>query len=103
MRKGFIDILKGKFLVSGDAPKNWLFLLFSAFLAVLMISSSHRADKKVAQIASLTEEVRALRSEFVVKRQELQQLRLESTLRRQIADDGLLPTDKPPQKIIVKN
>ncbi len=29
MKKGLLDILKGKFLVSGDAPKNWLFLLFA--------------------------------------------------------------------------
>jgi len=102
MKKGVLDILKGKFLVSGDAPKNWLFLLFASFLAALMISSSHRADKKVTHISSLTEEVRALRSEFVAKRQQLQQIRLESTLRQEIADNGLLPTAVPPQKIIVK-
>lgn len=47
MRKGLLDILKGKFLVSGDAPKNWMFLLYASFLAALMISSSHNADKKV--------------------------------------------------------
>lgn len=103
MKKGVLDILKGKFLVSGDAPKNWLFLFFASFLAVLMIASSHRADKKVTQIASLTEEVRALRSEFVAKRQQLQQIRLESTLRTEVAENGLVPAAIPPQKIIVKS
>jgi hypothetical protein len=102
MKKGLLDILKGKFLVSGDAPRNWLFLLFASFLAALMISSSHRADKKVTQISSLTEEVRALRSEFVAKRQELQQIRLESTLRQEVADNGLVPAAMPPQKIVVR-
>ena len=65
MRKGLLDILKGKFLVSGDAPKNWMFLLFASFLAALMISSSHNADKKVLEIAELNEEVRKLKSEFL--------------------------------------
>lgn len=102
MKKGVLDILKGKFLVSGDAPKNWLFLLFASFLAALMISSSHRADKKVTEISALTEEVRSLRSEFVAKRQELQQIRLESTLRMEVVENGLLPSAMPPQKIIVK-
>lgn len=102
MKKGLLDILKGKFLVSGDAPKNWLFLLFASFLAALMISSSHQADKKVTQISSLNEEVRALRSEFVAKRQKLQQIRLESTLRQEVVDNGLVPAAMPPQKIIVK-
>ena len=63
MRKGLLDILKGKFLVSGDAPKNWMFLLYASFLAALMISSSHNADKKVMEIAALNEEVRKLKSE----------------------------------------
>ncbi len=103
MKKGVLDILKGKFLVSGDAPKNWLFLLFASFLAALMISSSHQADKKVTRISELNEEVRALRSAFVAKRQELQQLRLESNIRAVVLEDGLRPSVNPPKKIIVKS
>ncbi len=103
MKKGVLDILKGKFLVSGDAPKNWLFLLFASFLAALMISSSHQADKKVTKISKLNEEVRALRSEFVSNRQELQQLRLESNLRAVVVENGLRPSAVPPKKIIVKS
>ncbi|MDT0539378.1 MULTISPECIES: FtsL-like putative cell division protein [Croceitalea] len=102
MKKGLLDILKGKFLVSGDAPKNWLFLLFASFLAAMMISSSHQADKKVHEIAALNEEVRALRSEFVETRRDLQQLKLESSLKHTIASKGLKPSVSPPQKIIVK-
>ncbi len=103
MKKGVLDILKGKFLVSGDAPKNWLFLLFASFLAALMISSSHQADKKVTKISTLNEEVRALRSEFVESRRQLQQLRLESNLRMVVAENGLQPSAVAPQKIIVKS
>lgn len=103
MKKGLLDILKGKFLVSGDAPKNWFFLLFTSFLAALMISSSHQADKKVHEISELNEEVRALRSEFVMYRRELQQLKLESSLKHTIADRGLLASENPPQKIKVKS
>ncbi|MGB5500299.1 MAG: FtsL-like putative cell division protein, partial [Maribacter sp.] len=40
MKKGILDVLKGKFLVSGDAPKNWLFIIFVSFLATVMIGSS---------------------------------------------------------------
>ncbi|MEZ4810597.1 MAG: FtsL-like putative cell division protein [Allomuricauda sp.] len=103
MRKGLLDILKGKFLVSGDAPKNWMFLLFASFLAALMISSSHNADKKVLEIAALNEEVRKLRSEFVEGRSMVQQLKLESTLRESVAYRGLKPSEDPPKKIKVKS
>ncbi|MEM0931217.1 MAG: FtsL-like putative cell division protein [Bacteroidota bacterium] len=102
MKKGLLDILKGKFLVSGDAPKNWLFLLFASFLAALMISSSHRADEKVHEIAALNEEVRRLRSEFVEGRSTVQQIRLESSIRQTMGDAGLKPSIDPPKKIKVK-
>ncbi|MEM8999727.1 MAG: FtsL-like putative cell division protein [Bacteroidota bacterium] len=103
MKKGLLNILKGKFLVSGDAPKNWMFLLFASFLAALMISSSHRADKKVHDIAALNEEVRMLRSEFLDVRKSVQQLKLESSLKETVAVVGLRPSVDPPKKIKVKS
>jgi ribosomal protein L29 len=102
MKKGLLDLLKGTFLVSGDAPKNWLFLLFASLLAALMISSSHQADRKVLEIADLSEEVRKLKSEYFQGRSQAQQLKLESTLREAMAKTGLYPSQNPPKKIMVK-
>ncbi|MFS4469644.1 FtsL-like putative cell division protein [Maribacter sp. 2210JD10-5] len=103
MKKGVLNILKGKFLVSGDAPKNWLFIIFASFLATVMISSSHSADKKVHKIAALNEEVRELRSEFVDVRSDVQQLKLESTITSTVMEKGLYPSETPPKKIKVKS
>lgn len=103
MKKGLLDILKGSFLVSGDASKNWRFLFFLSALAVIMIASSHRADKRVHEIASLNEEVKRLRSDFVKGRSSVQQLKLESTIRLSVAEKGILPTDNPPKKIRLKS
>ncbi len=103
MKKGLLDILKGKFLVSGDAPKNWRFLLFASLLAVLMISSGHQADKKAHKIEGLKEEVRGLRSEFFAKRKTVQQLRMESYLTDIVLQRGLQRSDEPPKKIIIKS
>ena len=103
VRKGILDILKGKFLVSGDAPKNWLFILFASFLATVMIGSSHSADRKVHQIAALNEQVKELRSEFVDVRSDVQKLRLESKITEIVAVDELYPSENPPKKIKVKS
>lgn len=102
MKKGILDILKGKFLVSGDAPKNWLFILFASFLATVMIASSHSADRKVHRVAALNEEVKELRSQFVDMRSDVQRLKLESTVMQTLQDDGLYPSEVPPKKIMVK-
>lgn len=103
MKKGILDVLKGKFLVSGDAPKNWLFIIFVSFLATVMIGSSHSADKKVHQIAALNEEVKELRSEFVDLRSDAQRLKLESTITKTVEENGLYPSETPPRKIKVKS
>jgi len=103
MENGFVAILKGKFLVSGDAPKNWLFIIFASFLAAIMIASSHSADRKVHKLAALNEEVKELKNEFVDMRSDVQRLKLESTIRETVAEEGLIPSDTPPNKIKVKS
>ncbi|HEA22996.1 MAG TPA: S-adenosyl-methyltransferase [Pricia antarctica] len=103
MKTGLLNILKGTFLISGDAPKNWLFIIFTSFLATIMIGSSHSADKKVHQIAALNEEVKELRSEFVDVRSDMQQLKLESTVMHIVEVNGLFPSQVPPKQIKVKS
>jgi len=98
-----LDILRGKFLISGDAPKNWLFIIFASALATVMIASSHSADSKVHRIAALNDEVRELRSEFVDFRASVQRLKLESSILKSVEDDGLFPSETPPKKIIVNS
>ena len=51
--------------MSDDSFKNWRMIIFISVLAVIMIASSHSADKKVHEIAKLNNEVKELRSAFV--------------------------------------
>ena len=101
MNNGLIDNLKWKFLLSGDAPNNRTLLLFASSLSALMIASAPSADKKVHQVAALNEEVRQLRSEFVAMRSPVQKMKLESSVRSAVVENGLGPSEVPPQKIIV--
>ncbi len=103
MKQNLLNILKGKFLVSHDALKNWKFIFFASALAVVMIASSHSADKKVFEIDRLGEEVLELRSEFVDVRATIQQMRLESNIMKQAGEKGLLASQTPPKKIKVTN
>ncbi len=99
MKDNFYNIIKGKFLVSDDALKNWRFIIFLSVLALMMIASSHSADRKVHYISKLNNEVKELKSEYVDVRMRLMQTKMESKIITAMEKRGLLPSVTPPQKI----
>lgn len=102
MKGGIYNIVKARFLVNEDATKNWRFILFLILLAIIMIANTHRFEQKVFKIADLTNEVKELRSEFVDRRSELMQLKMESTISKKMEARGIMPSQVPPVKIKVK-
>ncbi len=103
MKKNFYSILRGKFLISDDSFKNWRVIIFISVLAIIMIASSHSADKKVYEIAKLNNEVKELRSAFVDGRSKLMRLKMESTIIKKVESKGIVVSEIPPRKIKVKS
>ena len=102
MKKNIYSILRGKFLISDDSFKNWGVIILVSFLAIIMIASSHSADKKVYEIERLTNQVKELRSAFVDRRGELMRLKKESYVEVKMKAKGIAVSLHPPTKIIVK-
>ncbi len=103
MKKSIYSILKGTFLVSDDSFKNWRLIIFISGLAIVMIASSHSADKKVYEIARLKNEVNDMRSQFIDGRSKLMKLKMESEVIKVMSDKGIAPSAIPPKKIKVKS
>ncbi|WP_157207333.1 FtsL-like putative cell division protein [Mariniflexile maritimum] len=103
MKKNIYKILKGTFLVSDDSFKNWRFIIFFSVLAIVMIASSHSADKKVYEIARLKNEVSEMRSAFIDGRSRLMKLKMESNIMEVMAEKDITPSVIPPKKIKVKS
>jgi hypothetical protein len=101
--KNIYSILKGTFLVNDDSFKNWRFIIFISGLALVMIASSHSADKKVYDIARLNNEVKEMRSAFVDGRSKLMRLKMESEIAIKMKGKGLSQSVNPPKKIKVKS
>ncbi len=101
MKTNIYKILKGTFLVSDDSFKNWKFIIFFSALAIVMIASSHSADKKVYEIARLKNEVSEMRSAFIDGRSRLMKLKMESNIMEVMAVKGIMPSVIPPKKIKV--
>lgn len=102
MKKGVYGILKARFLLDEDAIKNWRFIVFIILLAIVMIANTQSYEQKVFRIATLTNEVKELRSEFVDRRSELMKLKMESTVAQKMETRQLKPSTVPPVKIKVK-
>jgi outer membrane murein-binding lipoprotein Lpp len=103
MSKGLANILKGKFLVSEGAFTNWAFIVFCAILAIIMIASSHSAERKVYKVAELNQQLRELRSEFVDTRKTVMQQKMESNVAKKMRLRSIGLSNKPPFKITVKS
>jgi hypothetical protein len=102
MKNGVYSILKARFLLDDDAIKNWRFIVFVIFLAIVMIANTQSYEQKVFKIADLTDEVKELRSEFVDRRSELMKLRMESSIAEKMEAKQIKPSTVPPMKIKVK-
>ena len=104
MKNGVYSILKARFLINeeANATKNWRFIVFLILLAIIMIANTQRYEQKVFKIIALTNDVKELRSEFVDRRSELMQLRMESTVSEKMEAKQIYPSSVPPTKIKVK-
>ena len=104
MKNGVYSILKARFLINeeANAAKNWRFIVFIIILAIIMIANTQRYEQKVFKIIALTSEVKELRSEFVDRRSELMQLKMESAVSEKMEAKQIYPASVPPTKIKVK-
>ena len=102
LKNKLLNILKGRFLVDEDAEKNWRFIAFSVGLLLIIIASSHHAEKKVFAIGDLDKKVKELRSEYVDLRSQLMKLKMESKVAVKMRKRGLKLSDVPPRKIKVR-
>lgn len=103
MKKSIYSILRGKFLISDDSFKNWRMIIFISVLALVMIASSHSADKKVYDIAKLNNEVKELRSLMVEGRKTLMGLKMQSSVVKKVSEKGIKTSLIPPKKITIKS
>ncbi len=101
VKRGVYDFLRGSFLTDESAFKNWRIIIFVVLLMLVMIYSSHSAEKKVFKISELNKKKRELRAEYVDTGTILMRMKMESSIREKAKTRGLKPSENPPKKIKV--
>lgn len=98
----FSGILKGDFLIKSDSVKNWKVIFVILGMSIVMITCAHKTDEKIIKIGVLSKEIRALKAEYIDSATNVVHLKLESTVRDQVDQEGLNSSEEPPIKIVVK-
>jgi len=101
VKQGVYDFLRGSFLTDESAFKNWRIIIFVVALLLIIISSTHSADKKSIEISDLNKRARELRAEYVDTGTILMRMKMESSIREKAKARGLKPSEIPPKKIKV--
>ena len=101
MKNKLFNIMRGSFLVDEKSTSNWIYIFLFLILSLVMISSSHSVDQKVYKIASLNEEIKSLRSEFVDTRTRLMIYKMESSVKNRLFEQGIKSSKTPPVKIVI--
>ena len=95
-RDDFIIAIRSAFLKKSNKQQFSL-------LALIMIYSGHSAENKIFKIAKLNESINELKNEFIDKRSQLIQLKMESKISLKLTHIDLEPANKPPIKIVYEN
>ncbi|WP_299059761.1 FtsL-like putative cell division protein [uncultured Polaribacter sp.] len=101
VKKNIYDFLRGSFLTDESAFKNWRIIIFVVLLLLVMITSAHKADKKVIRISELNKQKRELRAEYVDTGTILMRMKMESSIKEKAKKRGLVSLESPPNKIKV--
>ena len=99
--KRFLYLLKMEFLINDEAFRNWRMIIYLSILALTMIASGHSADRKIFKIAQLNDKLKMLKSEFIERRTDLMNLKMETKITKELQPMGIGPAKTPPIKIII--
>lgn len=103
VKKSFLSIISGRFLVDDKALSSLPFLLYLAFLGMLYIANGYYAHSRWKDLDSLDNSITELRTQYIIAEDKLMYLSKESELNTATDNMGLQESVVPPDKIVVYN
>lgn len=102
--RNLIDIINGNFLTKEHSLKQAPFLFFLSLMALLYISNSYYAEKKIREINKVNNELKELRSEYITSKSKLMFITKQSEVAKAAEAMGLSIRESivPPGKIIIE-
>jgi hypothetical protein len=97
------SVVSGSFLSKESTINNFPFVFFLAFLAVCYIANGYYADDQVRKVNKLTNEIKELRTQYIVEKDSLVIKSKQTEVAKALAvkQTGIVESIMPPKKIVV--
>lgn len=101
--KSVASVVSGNFLSKEATLKNLPFIFFLSFLAICYIANGYYADDQVRKVNRLTNEIKELRTQYIVVKDSLVVKSKQTEVAKALAvqQTGIKESVVPPKKIIV--
>jgi hypothetical protein len=97
------SVVSGSFLSKEATIKNFPFVFFLSFLAICYIANGYYADDQVRKVNSLSNEIKELRTQYIVVKDSLVIKSKQTEVAKALAvqQTGIVESVVPPKKIVV--
>lgn len=98
------SVVSGNFLSNESTIKNFPFVFFLSFLAICYIANGYYADDQVRKVNSLSNEIKELRTQYIVIKDSLVIKSKQTEVAKALAakQTGIVESVVPPKKILIK-
>ena len=98
------NVVSGNFLSKEATQKHVPFIFFLSFLAICYIANGYYADDQVRKVNRLTNEIKELRTQYIVVKDSLVVKSKQTEVARSLAiqQTGIKESVMPPKKIVIK-
>jgi len=97
------NVVSGSFLSKQTTINNFPFVFFLSFIAVCYIANGYYADDQVRKVNNLTNEIKELRTQYIVVKDSLVIKSKQTEVAKALAlkQTGIEESVVPPKKIVV--
>jgi hypothetical protein len=100
--RSLLSVISGSFLSKDLTLKFLPFIFYLTFIALCYIANGYYAENKVRQVNKLTNELKELRSEFIITKSDLMFISKQSEVAKAAFSLGLVESKVPPFKIVLR-
>lgn len=102
--RSVVSVVSGNFLSNESMIKNFPFVFFLSFLAICYIANGYYADDQVRKVNSLGNEIKELRTQYIVIKDSLVIKSKQTEVAKTLAakQTGIVESVVPPQKILIR-